>query len=93
MVERGHQFPTVVSIKQRIADQFCRSSQQFIAWQCKTIDEHAVAAYWVGRYKEAMALNQRLLSGKALPAGERARVQKNMSFCRDKVAPGKAKGR
>jgi glycosyltransferase involved in cell wall biosynthesis len=61
------------------------------AW--RAIDEHAVAAYWIGRYKEAMALNQRLLSGKALPAGERERVQKNMSFCRDKVAPGKAKGR
>jgi hypothetical protein len=59
------------------------------AW--RALDEHAVAAYWVGRYKEAMSINQRLLAGKALPPADRERVQKNMNFCREKLAP--AKGR
>ncbi len=53
------------------------------AW--RSADEHAIAAFWIGRYKEAMALNQRLLSGKALPEKERERVQKNMAFCREKL--------
>ncbi len=59
------------------------------AW--RAIDEHAVAAYWAGRYKEAMSANQRLLASGALPQSERERVQKNMAFCRDKLGP--AKGR
>jgi glycosyltransferase involved in cell wall biosynthesis len=53
------------------------------AW--RSLDEYAVAAYWVGRYKEALAANQRLLASGALPEKERERVQKNMAFCREKL--------
>jgi hypothetical protein len=53
------------------------------AW--RSLDEYAVAAFWVGRHKEALSANQRLLSGAALPASERERVQKNIGFCREKV--------
>jgi hypothetical protein len=53
------------------------------AW--RALDEAAVAAYWTGRYREAMDANARLLPGTALPAAERARVQENMVFCREKV--------
>ena len=37
----------------------------------RSLDEHAVAAYWVGRYKEGLTATQRLLSSGTLPAGER----------------------
>ncbi len=53
------------------------------AWRAK--DEYAVAAYWVGRYPEALAANEALLTGSALPPGERARVEKNIGFCREKL--------
>ncbi|MGO8994440.1 MAG: glycosyltransferase [Polyangiaceae bacterium] len=53
------------------------------AW--RSLDEYAVASYWVGRYKDGLAANQRLLSSGALPEKERERVQKNMAFCRDKL--------
>ncbi len=43
-------------------------------------DEYAISSYYVGRHKEAIAANERLLSGPDLPAGERERVRKNMEF-------------
>lgn len=53
------------------------------AWRAK--DEYAVAAYWVGRYREALAVSEELLAGDALPRGERARVEKNIAFCLEKI--------
>ena len=53
------------------------------AW--RALDELAVAAYWTGHHREALAAGQRLLSGGALPESERARVQKNMAFSREKL--------
>jgi glycosyltransferase involved in cell wall biosynthesis len=53
------------------------------AWRAK--DEHAVAAYWTGRYDEAFSLNEELLSGQGLPENERERVQRNLDFCRERV--------
>jgi glycosyltransferase involved in cell wall biosynthesis len=53
------------------------------AWRAK--DEFAVAAYWVGRYKEALDTNLQLLAGGALPASERERVEKNIGHCRSKL--------
>jgi glycosyltransferase involved in cell wall biosynthesis len=54
------------------------------AW--RSLDEYAIAAFWVGRYKEGLAANQRLLASGALPAAERQRVERNMAFCREKMA-------
>jgi glycosyltransferase involved in cell wall biosynthesis len=59
------------------------------AW--RSLDEYAVAAFWVGRYKDALIANQRLLSGTSLPPAEKERVQKNMAFCRDKIGPAKSR--
>jgi glycosyltransferase involved in cell wall biosynthesis len=59
------------------------------AW--RSLDEYAVAAFWVGRYKDALSANQRLLSGTSLPPAEKERVQKNMAFCRDKIGPAKSR--
>ena len=51
----------------------------------RALDEYAVAASWVGRYKEAVMANQQLLKRKMLPESERERIQKNLVFCREKV--------
>ncbi len=53
------------------------------AWRAK--DEHAVAAYWVGRHEDALAANRALVASGALPASEVARVEKNLAFCLDKL--------
>ncbi|MDP1573907.1 MAG: glycosyltransferase [Coxiellaceae bacterium] len=53
------------------------------AW--RALDEYAVAASWVGRYKEATMANQQLLKRKMLPEPERERIQKNLIFCREKM--------
>jgi tetratricopeptide (TPR) repeat protein len=53
------------------------------AW--RALDEFAVAAYWVGRYKDGLVANQRLLASGLLPVAERERVEKNMAFCRAKL--------
>jgi tetratricopeptide (TPR) repeat protein len=53
------------------------------AWRAK--DEYAVAAYWTGRHREALAVNEELLAGIALPRAERARVEKNATCCREKI--------
>jgi glycosyltransferase involved in cell wall biosynthesis len=59
------------------------------SWRAK--DEYAVAAYWVGRYREALAVSEELVTGGKLPPGERARVVKNIAFCRERLsgAPGR----
>ena len=53
------------------------------AWRAK--DEHAIAAYWTGRYEEAFRLNAELLEEGKLPANELERVQRNLDFCRERV--------
>jgi glycosyltransferase involved in cell wall biosynthesis len=56
------------------------------AWSA--LDEYAVAAYWTGQYRDALAANERLLASAGLPANERERVERNLVFCRDKVSSG-----
>jgi len=52
------------------------------AWRAK--DEHAIAAYYTGRYHEALKANLELLE-RPLPESERERVQRNLDFCRERV--------
>jgi tetratricopeptide (TPR) repeat protein len=47
-------------------------------------DLRAVALYWLGRHAEAAALNRSLLD--RVPAGERARIERNLRFCDDAIA-------
>jgi hypothetical protein len=54
------------------------------AWRAK--DELAVSGYWAGRHEEAVAAGERLLSEGALPASERARVEKNLALSRERLA-------
>ena len=60
--------------------------ESMYAW--RALDELAVSAYWTGHHREALSTGQRLLSGGALPASEKARVQKNMGLSRDELARG-----
>jgi glycosyltransferase involved in cell wall biosynthesis len=60
------------------------------AWRAK--DEFAVAAYWAGRYKEALQANEQLLASGALPVGERARIEKNIGFCRERLGGTDVRG-
>jgi len=50
----------------------------FHAWRC--LDEFAVAAYWVGQYRESLAACAQLLAEGQLPEAEVARVTANRAF-------------
>ncbi|MGI5328775.1 glycosyltransferase [Actinomadura nitritigenes] len=47
----------------------------------RALDEFGIAAYHAGLYSEGLAVNKRLLSSRALPQSERARIKKNLEFC------------
>ena len=58
--------------------------EEVYAW--RAADELAVSAYWIGRYPEAFALNEFLLSAGVVPEGEdRKRIEKNLDFSREKL--------
>ena len=61
------------------------------AWRAR--DELAVAAYWTGHHREAFAAGEHLLSGRALPDVERARVKKNMTLSRERISGDAGKRR
>ena len=52
-------------------------------WRC--LDEHAVAAYWVGEYEICRQSCERLLNGGVLPATHRERVMANLNFANAKL--------
>lgn len=54
----------------------------------RALDELSIAAYWVGEYEESRLAAQELLKGDALPASERARVEKNLNFAAQKLGQG-----
>ncbi|SEE50524.1 glycosyltransferase [Bradyrhizobium erythrophlei] len=49
-------------------------------------DELAINAYWSDHYKESLAACQQLLSNPQLPAGDRARIEANEQFAKEKLA-------
>ncbi|HEY4012502.1 MAG TPA: glycosyltransferase [Polyangiaceae bacterium] len=50
----------------------------------RALDELGVSGYWAGRYAEAGGACEKLLEGTSLPPEHRARVEKNLVFCREK---------
>lgn len=48
----------------------------------KIHDELAVAGYWMGRYREAAEINERLLLNGVVPTNEQPRIFKNLGECR-----------
>jgi glycosyltransferase involved in cell wall biosynthesis len=55
----------------------------------RALDELGIAAYYAGLYREGVAANKRLLSGRVLPEGERARIKKNLELCRQELRGGR----
>jgi len=58
------------------------------AW--RSLDELAIAAYYLGKNAEALALNQRLLAENVLPEHERARIVANLGFAERAIAASAA---
>lgn len=57
------------------------------AWyQWRALDEYAIAAYWNGLYAQSHQACDALLSGVNLPPAERARVERNRQFARERLA-------
>lgn len=52
----------------------------------RAVDEYAIAAHWMGDYREALAATAFLLEKAKLPVGERARVEKNRGYSLDALA-------
>jgi glycosyltransferase involved in cell wall biosynthesis len=46
----------------------------------RALDEYAIAAYYVGKYRESVQAADQLLGSGKLPASERARVEENRRF-------------
>jgi len=46
----------------------------------RSLDEYAIASYYVGRHGDAIRANQQLLASPHLPPAERDRVLRNMAF-------------
>jgi len=53
-------------------------------WRC--LDEFAVSAYWVGRHRDAILADDKLLT--IAPAHEHERIMKNRQFSFDALAKG-----
>ncbi|MCC6213834.1 MAG: glycosyltransferase family 2 protein [Polyangiaceae bacterium] len=49
-------------------------------YEWRALDELSVASYWTGRLEDARSLQEQLLGGGRLPAGERRRVEENLAF-------------
>lgn len=58
----------------------------------RSLDEYAIASYYVGRHDEAIAANERLLSNADLPASERERVRNNLAFSVNVSSEGRRPG-
>ncbi len=52
----------------------------------RALDELAVAAYWLGEYRESLEANERLLREGKLPEDQIARVEENREFAVAKLA-------
>lgn len=65
------------------SDQKLFVDPSFSEW--RNLDEYAVACYWMGRFKESLQANDRLLKSSTLPQSERARIENNMKFSLRKI--------
>jgi hypothetical protein len=54
-------------------------------YEWRALDELAIAAYYVGKFRESIDLNLRLLAEGRLPDAERPRIAANLGFAADKL--------
>ncbi len=55
----------------------------FAEW--RNLDEYAVACYWMGKYRDSVVANEKLLKSGTLPDSERGRIENNMKFSLRKI--------
>jgi glycosyltransferase involved in cell wall biosynthesis len=60
-------------------------------YQWKMLDEYAVAASWIGKYKECQQTNILLLEKKNIPKNDYDRIKKNLEWVNDKLNNQKTK--
>jgi GR25 family glycosyltransferase involved in LPS biosynthesis/GT2 family glycosyltransferase len=68
---------------------FPESDALFVAadvYQWRSLDDQAVTSHYLDRHREALDSASRLLSGTALPEGERERVTRNRELAIDRLA-------
>jgi tetratricopeptide (TPR) repeat protein len=60
----------------------------FVSTDCygwRARDELSISSYWVGRYDASAALAQAVLADPELPQAQRARVEQNLAYARDRL--------
>jgi tetratricopeptide (TPR) repeat protein len=58
-------------------------------YEWRALDELAIATYYVGKFRESIDLNLRLLAEGRLPESERRRVEGNLGFAASKLGGGR----
>lgn len=51
----------------------------------KLLDEMAVNGYYIGKYDEAMAINESLLKNKLVPEDQLERIKQNLNYCKKNI--------
>jgi tetratricopeptide (TPR) repeat protein len=55
-------------------------------YRWRSLDELAIASYWVGRFEESLAASQRLLAEGLFPEDQRERIEANRRFAEERLA-------
>ncbi|MGO9837837.1 MAG: glycosyltransferase [Polyangiaceae bacterium] len=84
----AHVFAAAASQIQRPAADILWVDESAYTW--RSLDEYAISSFYVGRHREAIAANERLLASPHLPESERDRVRKNMAFSAAVIGPAAA---
>lgn len=59
-------------------------------YEWRGLDEFAVASYWIGDYRAAIAANNTLLAKPSLPGTQRERIAGNLRLSEEKLSRGRA---
>ncbi len=86
--EEGERWPLAFLFARRareipMPDDLLFVGREWYDWRC--LDEYAVAAYWVGEYRESHAACELLLGSDKLPPEQRPRVIANLNFARERL--------
>lgn len=54
-------------------------------YEWRMLDEFAICAYWIGRYRESFEAGERLLREERFPEIERERLVRNLAFARERM--------
>lgn len=89
--ESGPRWPSAHLFAQKAASIPMPPDLLFVerAWyEWCSLDELAIAAYWIGEWRQSREVCERLLGSGLLPAEHRERVLSNLNFARDRLGLG-----